>query len=636
MGIFDFFKKSNKQQDDSSAKKFTKEEVDTLVLTALNVFCNGVSTADDVMAMLKGKGYDDRQALVITERAQSLYDKHFAEKVQETLPVKNKSLNEIYAEKRLQHNGVLPTTKFTKEQFNTEQFQVEMVALAESTYFQNNQNIGTVKHVLLKEGLSPAQAETIITKFSALNKNRVNEFEDKLASGEISIGAITPNPAHQPGNVDATQIDKYIGYGAFQMQNQNYSNAIELFNKAIELGDQTGLAYANLGSVHHELGDYQKAIEAYDRSIQLNPKDARFFVNKALSLQELNDNEAAILNYKKSIEIDQNNATALNNLGVLLISNNNYAEALPYFEQVLKLHPNDSDALINKVSALIRVDLDQALTLYVSIDQAIDLTEIEIQLIDTLLGKDPENVVSSFLENRYQSTKNARYIKLQALVLYKIDKLAGFELLSNYLALHPTDRMAIDLKVNFAFELLATIGEHKFIHAIDECLVMDSQNPTALAYKVQTLLKQQHISAALDKVEQLFAIHYPQQYVLTLFNQVYSKLQKEEALARFESFANQLDSDAKYQLGYMKGLYLKNFKDYDEAIALFSELNEERKFSWNYYQIAIMENLRGNVEKCLLNLKRTFELEPELKEDARHFHELENLQHNPNFLSLIK
>jgi tetratricopeptide (TPR) repeat protein len=90
-----------------------------------------------------------------------------------------------------------------------------------------------------------------------------------------------------------------------------------------------------------------------------------------------------------------------------------------------------------------------------------------------------------------------------------------------------------------------------------------------------------------------------------------------------------------FNIEYRKALYLKAKKRFDEAIRIFEKLNTELVFAWNYYQIAIIENLRGNVDACFSNLKRSFELDPNLKQDAKTFPELANLREHKNFIALI-
>ena len=108
-----------------------------------------------------------------------------------------------------------------------------------------------------------------------------------------------------------------------------------------------------------------------------------------------------------------------------------------------------------------------------------------------------------------------------------------------------------------------------------------------------------------------------------------------EVLASLEEIINKVPGQ-QYNLRYRKGLYLKSVNRFDEAIIVFRKLNLEHDFAWNYYQIAIIENLKGNKPGCIAYLKKTFALDPSLKEDALGYPELANLKTDSDFLEVVQ
>ncbi len=94
--------------------------------------------------------------------------------------------------------------------------------------------------------------------------------------------------------------------------------------------------------------------------------------------------------------------------------------------------------------------------------------------------------------------------------------------------------------------------------------------------------------------------------------------------------------DESYNLEYRKGLYYKLKQQYEKAIEIFSAQNKIHEFAWNYYQIAIIKNLQGKTEECLSYLEKTFQLDYEIKEDAKNYFELENLHSNQRFKEITK
>lgn len=298
----------------------------------------------------------------------------------------------------------------------------------------------------------------------------VDDFQSKLDSGEIAEIKIIPNPEHVKGNVTSDQVDKYIGYGAYQMQLKYFDNALELFDKALELDDRATLAYANKGSLYSQKGDSEKAL---------------YFYNKALEIE-------------------------------------------------------------------------------------------------------PGHL--SVLEN----------------------------------------------KMNLLFETMTEANEDEFINTVKAILKYDPKNPNALIYIIQYHVKNNNIEEALISVKTLFADYHGEAIAIQLLISVLHKLPEERVLSEFSTYKNTIDVHAQYQLEYCKGLYLKDIEKYDEAIKVYDALNRIQEFSWNYYQMAIMKSLQNKTQEAIDLLKKTFELEPGLKNDAKQFHQLQSLWADPNFIQLTK
>ena len=445
MGLFDFFKKKQKGIEDSkfNSTQF-QNEICALALWKLEENDLNPNVA---IYELKKVGLSPEQIDFVIEKTKTFL---------------NKDLNASHP----QESGI------EKIKFNSEDYQKEILDYAQKLYFQNNHRYEIVKHELFKDGLNREQAEEIVTKLQKKNSEMVDDFQEKLDSGFISEIKIRPNPEHTKGNVDKDQVDKYIGFGAYQMERGDLDNALELFDKAIELDDKATLAYANKGKLFSLKNDNEKAL---------------FFTNKALDLE-------------------------------------------------------------------------------------------------------------------------------------------------------PNHKQIIDNKVDIVFELFqeSKIDESEFITYIKDILVKDSENPNALIYIIQHYLKNNQIDNALHSVKKLFVNYYTEHITIQLMLDTIGKLSEEEALNQFDLIEKEVNEEAKYQLNYNKGLYLKGIRKFDEAIKLYNDLNEVQEFSWNYYQMGIMKNLQGKTDESIELLKTTFKLEPELKEDAKNFPELENLWSNSKFIEITK
>lgn len=99
MGFFDFFRNKKKNSleinnGNSNSNKLSKEDLDNLVLTALNVLCDDVSSTENAKRVILSKGYNEHQASVIVDRANELYLRHFNKKQITSLHIKDEEKKE--------------------------------------------------------------------------------------------------------------------------------------------------------------------------------------------------------------------------------------------------------------------------------------------------------------------------------------------------------------------------------------------------------------------------------------------------------------------------------------------------------------------------------------------------------------
>ena len=85
---------------------------------------------------------------------------------------------------------------------------------------------------------------------------------------------------------------------------ESYLQAIEHYNRAIELNPQMISAYNNLGAAYHDTGDYESAILDYNRALGLNPEYPIAYRNLGLIHYDRGDHESAIQNYNRAIALD--------------------------------------------------------------------------------------------------------------------------------------------------------------------------------------------------------------------------------------------------------------------------------------------------------------------------------------------
>lgn len=93
--------------------------------------------------------------------------------------------------------------------------------------------------------------------------------------------------------------------------------AIEDFDKAVELDPQNPIIYSNRGLVKRKQENYTEAIDDYTLELNYGPdKNIKAFNNRAYCFAKIGQFEDAIEDYTNVLEIDPNNIHALHNRGI--------------------------------------------------------------------------------------------------------------------------------------------------------------------------------------------------------------------------------------------------------------------------------------------------------------------------------
>ena len=140
-----------------------------------------------------------------------------------------------------------------------------------------------------------------------------------------NFSVIRKNPAKNKSDT-AARITESLPQNARNWNNKGlvlgmqskYDEAIQAFNKAIQIYPQYAEAWNNKGLALSIQNKYDEAIKAYDISIQLNPQFAETWYNKGHTLLAIGRHEDAIKAFDKAIELDPRHAEAWNDKGVAL------------------------------------------------------------------------------------------------------------------------------------------------------------------------------------------------------------------------------------------------------------------------------------------------------------------------------
>jgi len=153
--------------------------------------------------------------------------------------------------------------------------------------------------------------------------------------------------------VESDDIPLLSQMGDQLLQRGDFTNAMRMFRRTVELDDENELNHFNLGLAMARLGQTNDAITSFRTALEIYPDFAEAHNSLGLQLSALGDLDEAKKHYEAAIEIQPDFPTALNNLGTIHARQGRYAEAVRSFEQALVLDTNYVSARFNLANALL-------------------------------------------------------------------------------------------------------------------------------------------------------------------------------------------------------------------------------------------------------------------------------------------
>mmetsp|Transcript_5407 Transcript_5407/g.5365 ORF Transcript_5407/g.5365 Transcript_5407/m.5365 type:complete len:256 (+) Transcript_5407:655-1422(+) len=123
---------------------------------------------------------------------------------------------------------------------------------------------------------------------------------------------------------------------------RNHIEAIESYDKAIEINPNEADAYIGKGQSLRLLGRYSEAADCFDIAIKLQPDLASAYFNKGLVSMNLKNLVDAIKCFSTSIEIQPDNDMAYSYKGLVSMALGQGTDAVEYFNKAIKLRSDNS------------------------------------------------------------------------------------------------------------------------------------------------------------------------------------------------------------------------------------------------------------------------------------------------------
>ncbi|MGV8126211.1 MAG: tetratricopeptide repeat protein [Methanothrix sp.] len=152
--------------------------------------------------------------------------------------------------------------------------------------------------------------------------------------------------------IESKPVDVWFNKGFALSSLGKYDEAIQAYDKVIELKPDYVEAWSNKGNALYDQGKYDEAIQAYDEAIRFNPNYVNAWSNKGSALGKQGKYEEAIKAYDEAIRLNPNYVNAWSNKGNALSKQGKYEEAIKAYDEAIRLNPKFASAWYNKGSVL--------------------------------------------------------------------------------------------------------------------------------------------------------------------------------------------------------------------------------------------------------------------------------------------
>ena len=151
--------------------------------------------------------------------------------------------------------------------------------------------------------------------------------------------------------LDPRYADSYNSRGIAYSNSGKTWQAFNDYNKAIELNPQNAAAYLNRGFAYDLSGNTRLAVTDYNTAIELNPQFAPAYINRGNVFSKTGNTRQAINDYNKAIELNPQIAEAYLNRGLAYDNAGNARQAINDYNKAIELNPQKVEAYYNRGTA---------------------------------------------------------------------------------------------------------------------------------------------------------------------------------------------------------------------------------------------------------------------------------------------
>ncbi|MBD2103005.1 tetratricopeptide repeat protein [Leptolyngbya sp. FACHB-261] len=159
----------------------------------------------------------------------------------------------------------------------------------------------------------------------------VFEFIDScFAYSELAVGVQNTLP------IKTYVSQRYYNLGLALQNQQKLDEAIDLYERALQLDPNSAETYNNLGMILQKRGQLDEAIHLYQKGLQIEPIFTGLYNNLGIALQEQGKLDEAMAYYEKVLQFDSNDTKTYLNIGRLRKDQKRIEEAISSYQSALR------------------------------------------------------------------------------------------------------------------------------------------------------------------------------------------------------------------------------------------------------------------------------------------------------------
>lgn len=174
-----------------------------------------------------------------------------------------------------------------------------------------------------------------------------------LLASTLVVTALVSYGAQEVANRNE-EILRHNNLGVALMEQQNFKEAADEFQKILQLNAQFVPAYVNLGIAAFNLQNYDEALQWLERALQLDPNQIHAHFVRGLIYRNQDQIEAALQAFLKIQQHDPQDPSTHYYLGLLYSRQRDYPKAIENFQKVIQSDPSNASARYNLAIALLR------------------------------------------------------------------------------------------------------------------------------------------------------------------------------------------------------------------------------------------------------------------------------------------